>query len=114
MKISICPNILRGFSCSNKILTPYPGTNLECKKVVFKYYLRHIRVKIDQAFGFMTKKCQILHHPIKITVAHTSHLIMCIARLHNYVINEGEVVTPENSEVQGTTCFRADPNIRHE
>ena len=39
---------------------------------------------------------------------------MCISRLHNYVINEGEVVTPNSSEVQGTKCFRTDPNIRDE
>ena len=62
----------------------------------------------------MTNKWLILDSPIKTTVAHSSHLIMCIARLHNYVINEGEVVTPANSEVQCTTCFRADPDIRDE
>ena len=62
----------------------------------------------------MTNKWLILDSPIKTNVAHASNLIMCIARLHNYVINEGEVVTPENSEVQCTTCFRADPDIRDE
>ena len=102
------------FPCYNKLLTTYPGTNLECKKVIFNYYLSQIRVKIEQAFGFMTNKWLILDSPIKTTVAHAYHLIMCIAQLHNYVINEGEVVTPESSEVQGTTCFRADPNIRDE
>ena len=102
------------YPCSNKLLTPYPGTNLERKQVIFNYYLSHLRVKIEQDFGFMTNKWIILDSPIKTTVAHASHLIMCIARLHNYVINEGEVVTPANGEVQGTTCFRADPDIRDE
>ena len=100
------------YPCSNNLLTPYPVTNLERKKVIFNYYLIHLRVKIDQDFGFMTKKFQILDFPIKTTVAHTSHLIMCIARLHNYVINEDDLVTPTSSEVQSTTCFRTERNIR--
>ena len=38
------------YPCSNKLLTPFTGTNLEIKKVIFNYYLRQIRVKIEQAF----------------------------------------------------------------
>ena len=63
----------------NNLLTPYPGNNLERKKVIFNYYLRQIRVKIEQEFGFMTNKWKILDHPIKTTVAHKSLLIMCIS-----------------------------------
>ena len=66
------------YPCSNKLLTPYPGTNLERKQVIFNYYLSQLRVKIEQAFGFMTNKWLILDSPIKTTVSHASHLIMCI------------------------------------
>ena len=48
------------YPCSNKLLTPYPGTNLERKKVIFNFYLIHIRIKIEQTFGFMTNKWKIL------------------------------------------------------
>ena len=102
------------YPCSNKILTPYPGTNLELKKVIFNYYLSHLRVKIENYFGFMTNKCQIFDRPIKTTVSHTSHLLMCISRLHNYVINEGEIVTHTNSEVKGETCYTTETNIHDE
>ena len=71
------------YPCSNKLLTPYPGTNLEHKKVIFNYYLRQIIVKIEQAFGFMTNKFQILYQQIKMTVSHTSLLIITIYRLQN-------------------------------
>ena len=102
------------YTSSNNLLTPYPGTNLERKKVVFNYYLSQIRFKIEQAFGFMTNKCQILDRPIKTTVAHASHLIMCISRLHNYVINEVELVTHMSSEVLGETCYTTETNIGDE
>ena len=48
------------------------------------------------------------------SVAHTSHLIMFITRLHNYVINEGELSTPTNSEVQGEKCYTTETNIHDE
>ena len=99
------------YPCSNNILIPYSGTNLERKKVLFNYYLVHIRVKIDQAFGFMTNKWKILDHPIKTTVAHTSHLIIFISQLHNYVINEVDLVTPMSSQVLGETCYISETNI---
>ena len=59
----------------------------------------------------MTNKCQILDCPIKTNVAHKYHLIICISRLHNYVINEGEIVTPMSSEVQVETCYTSETNI---
>ena len=34
------------YPCSNNLLTPYPGKNLERKKLIFNYYLIQIRVKI--------------------------------------------------------------------
>ena len=50
------------YPCSNKLLTPYPGTNLSQRKIILNYYLSQIRVKIEQAFGFMTNKWQILEN----------------------------------------------------
>ena len=36
---------------------------------------------------------------------------MCISRLQNYIINEGEILTPKNIDVECETCYTSESNI---
>jgi hypothetical protein len=39
-------------------------------------------------FGLMTKKWGILSRPLSIKMKHVKHMMICIARLHNFCIDE--------------------------
>lgn len=45
-------------------------------------------VKIEQEFGFITVKWEILEWPINTNVVHKSILIKTISIIHNYVIKK--------------------------
>jgi DDE superfamily endonuclease len=54
----------------------------------FNYFASQLRIRIEMAFGLMTKKWGILHCPLSNALPSIKHLICCIARLHNFCIDE--------------------------
>ena len=62
----------------------------------------------------MTKKWKSLYLPTKKSIYNTYILIITINQLKNYVINEGEIVTRENIEVNVSTSYTTDTNLQTE
>ena len=54
----------------------------------FNYYASQLRIRIEMAFGLMTRKWGILQRPLSNSLFSMKHLICCIARLHNFCIDE--------------------------
>jgi DDE superfamily endonuclease len=54
----------------------------------FNYYASQCRIRIEMAFGMMSRKWGILQKPLQIRVTRIKYVLMSIARLHNYCINE--------------------------
>ena len=54
------------------------------------------------AFGLMTRKWGILQHPLTIMMPHIPPLICCIARLHNYCIDERLLQSTNNKSIDTT------------
>ena len=54
----------------------------------FNYFASQLRIRIEMAFGLMTKKWGILQRPLSNLLPSMKHLICCIARLHNFCIGE--------------------------
>jgi DDE superfamily endonuclease len=54
----------------------------------FNFYASQLRIRIEMAFGLMTKKWGILSRPISIKLKNVKFLITAIAQLHNFCINE--------------------------
>ncbi len=54
----------------------------------FNFFASQLRIRIEMAFGLMVKKWGILQRPITIHMKNIKHLILAIARLHNFCINE--------------------------
>jgi hypothetical protein len=71
-------------------MVPTFGGNLALKRENdnFNFYLSQLRIRIEMAFGLMTKKWGILQRPLTNSLVSIKHLICCIARLHNYCIDE--------------------------
>ena len=54
----------------------------------FNFYASQLRIRIEMAFGIMTRKWGILQRPLSIVLPQVKHLICAIARLHNFCIDE--------------------------
>jgi hypothetical protein len=54
----------------------------------FNFYASQCRIRIEMTFGLMTKKSGILQRLLTTKLTNDKWLIICIARLHNFVINE--------------------------
>lgn len=54
----------------------------------FNYYASQLRIRIEMAFGLMTRKWGILQRPLSVDVENVKHIMLAIARLHNFCIDE--------------------------
>jgi hypothetical protein len=54
----------------------------------FNFYASQCRIRIETTFGLMTKKWGILQRLLTTKLTNDKWLVLCIARLHNFVINE--------------------------
>jgi hypothetical protein len=71
-------------------LVPIFGGDLALQKDNdnFNYFASQLRIRIEMAFGLMTRKWGILQRPLTNSLFSMKHLICCIARLHNFCIDE--------------------------
>jgi hypothetical protein len=56
--------------------------------MTFNIFASQLRICIEMAFGLMTKKWGILHLPLSNLLPSIKHLFCCIARLHNFCIDQ--------------------------
>jgi hypothetical protein len=83
------------YICSEHLLTPFSGpTKMQPKRDAYNFYVSQLRIRIEQAFGFMTQKWQILRRPLQIKLKNVSKVFLAITRLHNYCINKDEAMQP--------------------
>lgn len=54
----------------------------------FNYYASQLRIRIEMAFGLMTRKFGILWRELTVDIRRVKVVAMCVAKLHNYCINE--------------------------
>jgi DDE superfamily endonuclease len=54
----------------------------------YNYFASQCRIRIEMAFGMMNTKWDILQKPLRIRVSRIKFILVVIAKLHNYCINE--------------------------
>ena len=54
----------------------------------FNFFASQLRIRIEMAFGLMVKKWGILSRPLTIKLKNIKRLVIAIAKLHNFCINE--------------------------
>jgi hypothetical protein len=74
----------------SETLAPIFGGDLALKKenYNFNYFAAQLRIRIEMAFGIITRKWGILQHPLTNSLGSIKHMICCIARLHNFCIDK--------------------------
>ena len=54
----------------------------------FSYYASQCRIRIEMAFGIIVKKWGILSRPLNVPIHKIKFIVLAIARLNNFLINE--------------------------
>jgi hypothetical protein len=75
----------------------------------FNYFASQLRIRIEMAFGLMTKKWCILQRAISSALPSVKHLVCCIARLHNFCIDERLRSTSKAASLRSPTTERLTP-----
>ncbi len=75
----------------------FQGTQRDvAKNDAFNFFASQLRIRIEMAFGLMVKKWGILNRQLGCNLRRVKYLIVAIAQLHNFCINER---LAENSNV---------------
>jgi hypothetical protein len=71
-------------------LTPIYGGNEGRRKDndTYNFFASQLRIRIEMAFGLMVRKWCILQHPSHVPLKHIKYMMVAIAKLHNFCINE--------------------------
>jgi hypothetical protein len=67
----------------------YGGNQAKIKENdTFNFFASQLRIRIEMAFGMMAKKWGILQRPVSVPLKKLKWLVISIATLHNFCINE--------------------------
>jgi DDE superfamily endonuclease len=77
--------------------------NEECDN--FNFYASQCRIRIEMAFGLMQMKWGVLWRPLRIKLDNIKYIVLAIARLHNFTINE-RLLNDEQMEEVSTGAHR--------
>ena len=72
------------FSCSNQMLSPWPGSGIGRWKDSFNYHLSKCRQCIERAFGMLVRRWGIFQRKLSCDLERWYKVATVCARLHNY------------------------------
>jgi DDE superfamily endonuclease len=90
------------YSCSDRVLTPWPGRGLPCEKDCFNFWLSSARIHIKQSFGMLVGRWGIFWRPSECSVVRASQIILVCMKLHNFTLDRGSIAVPEPSNIDLT------------
>jgi hypothetical protein len=78
------------------------------------FYMSQVRIRVEMAFGMMVNKFGILRSPLRISVHHIGPLLQCVAKLHNYMLEENNSYESHVREQEFLTPTTQDDEIGRE
>ena len=79
---------------SEHLLTPFAGDNAKIPiNDTFNFYISQLRIKIEQAFGFMVSRWRILKTPLSVKLEKVPSIVLSCMLLHNYIMEENDTMT---------------------
>lgn len=91
-----------GYNLDEHIVPMYSGAQrLYADYDNFNYLASQCRIRVEIAFGLLTTKWGILGRPISVKLTQLKFVLLSIARLHNFTINERLLAgsTSEDEEI---------------
>lgn len=87
------------FSCTNQVLSPYPGRGIGPWPDAFNFWLSHSRQCIERSFGMLTMRFGIFWRKFVFSMDRWSLVILTCMKLHNFCIDRNvEVPTRRHEE----------------
>jgi hypothetical protein len=81
--------------------TPFPNVSSGSKDD-YNFFQSQLRIRVECAFGQLVSRWGILRSamPLNITIVRTVAMVNCLARLHNFCIDEADILDEEVSRVE--------------
>ena len=76
------------------MVIPFRGSVSEIEDA-YNFYLSQLRITIERAFGLLVHRWGILRKPILFSTHKIPSLIMCLLKLHNFLIREKCKISPK-------------------
>ena len=99
------------YPLSEHLLTPFSGNQTLIKENdTFNFLLSQLRIKIEQSFGIMVGRWQILKRPLQLKLSNVPPLVHACMRLHNFIINENDtfvVTIKQDQNTYGSRCVNS-------
>jgi nuclease HARBI1 len=93
------------------LITPVSGRSLGKAEQCFNYWQSSARIFIEQTFGIWTRRWGIFWRPIRVSMRKIPTVILCCARLHNFVIDESK---RRGTWIQAPTLYDIDARSHSE
>jgi hypothetical protein len=88
------------------ILIPFTGSQRQDRvKDTFNFFLSQLRIRIENAFGFLTTKWRVLRKPLEGSLKVNTDILQICALLYNFVIDNKDDDFIADTSLDG-------PNIR--
>jgi hypothetical protein len=75
------------FTCTQQMLSPWPGRGLEPSKDAFNYWLSHSRQAVERGWGMVTQRWGIFWRIFRFAMDRWSLVIMVCMKLHNICVD---------------------------
>ena len=79
-----------GYVCSDKLLTPYPGRDLDKKLDAYNFYQSQLRIRVEQSFGLFVGRWGILWSPLRLSLEKQTAILHTLFRLHSFCLDHGD------------------------
>jgi hypothetical protein len=89
-------------ACTNTphMATPYPATTGGSKDA-YNFYHSQLRIRVECSFGMLVHRWGVLQKPVPccISAKKTTALVTCLCRLHNFCIDQSDIIVAKNTGV---------------
>lgn len=106
------------FTCTQQLLSPYPGRGIGKWKDAFNYWLSHSRQCIERAFGMLVKRFGIFWRAFSFHYERWPLVITVCAKLHNLCVDSNIELPPrwegdfgEDDTIQAEMINHPDPDV---
>jgi hypothetical protein len=76
--------------------------------------MSQVCIRVEMAFGMMVNKFGLLRSPLRVFVQHIGPLLQCVAKLHNFCLDENNSYDPQIREQQDVQVLGREEEVGRE
>jgi hypothetical protein len=87
---------------SSSMSVPFKGGMTELVEDSYNFYQGQLRITIERTFGVLEHRWAILHVPLVVPIKKVAPLVSYLCRLHNYCINQKNLLCESSEQLTST------------